>query len=109
MQIFGVLYGSAVVGRISAILDRNQFAPDNIGFFAFFEAIDSQPVANALLRSAWDWLRARGAVGMRGPVNPSTNYECGLLVDGFDSSPFVMMTYNPPYYGGLLERGGLKK
>jgi len=46
---------------------------------------------------------------MRGPVNPSTNYECGLLVEGFDSSPYVMMTYNPPYYAGRLERSGLKK
>jgi GNAT superfamily N-acetyltransferase len=109
MQTFLALDGSEVVGRIAAILDRNQFAPDNIGFFGFFEAIDSQPVANALLRAAWDWLRTRGVATMRGPVNPSTNYECGLLVDGFDSSPFVMMTYNPPYYGGLLEGAGLKK
>ena len=46
---------------------------------------------------------------MRGPVNPSTNYECGLLVEGFDSSPMVMMTYNPPYYATLIERAGLKK
>ena len=46
---------------------------------------------------------------MRGPVNPSTNYECGMLVDGFDSSPMVMMTYNPRYYPGLLEQVGLPK
>src|SRR5439155_17447869 len=96
-------------GRIAAILDRSQFAPDNVGFFGFLETVDSQPVANALLRAAWDWLRSRGAKLMRGPVNPSTNYECGLLVEGFDSSPYVMMTYNPPYYAGLIERAGLKK
>src|SRR5262249_12055081 len=65
--------------------------------------------ANALLGAAWDWLRQRGARVMRGPVNPSTNYECGLLVEGFDSDPFVMMTYNPPYYAGLIERAGLTK
>ena len=109
MQCFLALDGSRVAGRIAAILDRNQFAPDSLGFFGFFEAVDSQPIVNALLRSAWDWLRARGARTMRGPVNPSTNYECGLLVEGFDSSPFVMMTYNPPYYAGLLERAGLRK
>jgi GNAT superfamily N-acetyltransferase len=109
MQCFLALEGSQVAGRIAAIVDRNQFAPDNLGFFGFFEAIDSQPVANALFRSAWDWLRARGVKVMRGPVSPSTNYECGLLVEGFDSSPFVMMTYNPPYYADLIEHAGLKK
>jgi GNAT superfamily N-acetyltransferase len=62
-----------------------------------------------LLRAAWDWLKQHGARSMRGPVNPSTNYECGLLVEGFDSTPMVMMTYNPPYYSTLLERAGLKK
>jgi GNAT superfamily N-acetyltransferase len=109
MQCYLALDGSRVAGRIAAILDRNQFAPDNVGFFGFLETVDSQPVANALLRAAWNWLRERGARLMRGPVNPSTNYECGLLVEGFDSSPYVMMTYNPPYYAGLLERAGLKK
>jgi GNAT superfamily N-acetyltransferase len=101
--------GSETVGRISAILDRNQFSPDSIGFFGFFESVDSQVVANALFAAAWKWLQARGAKAMRGPVNPSTNYECGVLVDGFDSSPFVMMTYNPPYYSKLLEGAGLRK
>jgi GNAT superfamily N-acetyltransferase len=109
MQCFLAMDGSQVAGRIAAILDHNQFAPDHIGFFGFFESVDSQPVASALLRAAQDWVRARGAKLMRGPVNPSTNYECGLLVEGFDSSPFVMMTYNPPYYGDLLERAGLRK
>lgn len=109
MRCFLAMDGSQVAGRIAAILDRNQFAPESVGFFGFLEMVESQPVANALLRAAWDWLRARGVKVMRGPVNPSTNYECGLLVEGFDSSPFVMMTYNPPYYAGLLERAGLSK
>jgi GNAT superfamily N-acetyltransferase len=109
MRLFLAMEGSRPVGRIAAILDRNQFAPDSIGFFGFFETIDSQPVANALFKAAWDWLKQRGAKTMRGPVNPSTNYECGLLVEGFDSSPMVMMTYNPPYYGTLIEGAGLKK
>jgi GNAT superfamily N-acetyltransferase len=110
MQCFlAVDEGQVVVGRVAAILDRSQFSQDHVGFFGFLEMIDSEPVANALLRAAWDWVCARGAKLMRGPVNPSTNYECGLLVDGFDSSPFVMMTYNPPYYSGLIEHAGLKK
>ena len=78
-------------------------------FSDFSRLIDSQPVADALFRAAWDWLKQRGAKSMRGPVNPSTNYECGLLVEGFDSSPMVMMTYNPPYYSKLIERAGFKK
>ncbi|MEO7653256.1 MAG: N-acetyltransferase, partial [Bryobacteraceae bacterium] len=98
-----------IVGRVAAILDKNQFEPDASGFFGFFESVDSQPVANALLSAARGWLWARGARVMRGPVSPSTNYECGLLVEGFDSSPFVMMTHNPPYYATLLEKAGLRK
>ena len=109
MQCFLAVDGARVIGRVAAILDRSQFSQDQVGFFGFLEMIDSEPVVNALLRAAWDWLRGRGAKLMRGPVNPSTNYECGLLVDGFDSSPFVMMTYNPRYYSGLVERAGLKK
>jgi len=109
MQCFLAVDGAQVVGRVAAILDRSQFSQDRVGFFGFLEMIDSGPVANALLRSAWDWLRSRGAKVMRGPVNPSTNYECGLLVDGFNSSPFVMMTYNFPYYSSLVERAGLNK
>jgi GNAT superfamily N-acetyltransferase len=109
MKCFLAMLGSRVVGRIAAILDRNQFAPDSVGFFGFLEMTDSQPVADALVRAAWDWLKQHGAKSMRGPVNPSTNYECGLLVEGFNSSPMVMMTYNPPYYPSLLERAGLRK
>ena len=51
----------------------------------------------------------RGAQLLRGPVNPSTNYECGMLIEGFDSDPMVMMTYNPPYYPRLMERVGMRK
>ena len=66
-------------------------------------------MAEALLDAARQWVVERGAKFLRGPVNPSTNYECGMLVDGFDSSPMVMMTYNPPYYPGLMEQAGLTK
>jgi GNAT superfamily N-acetyltransferase len=99
------------VGRIAAIIDRNhnKFHEENAGFFGFFESVDDPEVAKALLSTARQWVAARGAEFLRGPVNPSTNYECGLLVDGFDSSPMVMMTYNPRYYPELLEQAGLQK
>ena len=100
-----------VVGRIAAILDRNhnKFHEENAGFFGFFESTDDPEVAAALLGAARKWVFDRGAVLLRGPMNPSTNYECGMLIDGFDSSPMVMMTYNPRYYPALMESAGLRK
>ena len=100
-----------VVGRIAAILDRNhnKFHEENAGFFGFFESTNDPEVAAALLGTARKWVFDRGAVLLRGPVNPSTNYECGMLIDGFDSSPMVMMTYNPRYYPALMEGTGLRK
>jgi len=99
------------VGRIAAIIDHahNRFHGENAGFFGFFECINDTAVAQAILNRAREWVFDRGARFIRGPVNPSTNYECGLLVEGFDSSPMVMMTYNPPYYSQLMEGAGLRK
>ena len=99
------------IGRVAAIHDRNfnEFHGEQAGFFGFFESVEDDAVGAGLLDSARTWLGKRGAKVIRGPVNPSTNYECGLLVDGFDSSPQVMMTYNPPYYAGLIERAGWRK
>jgi len=110
-EFFVARRGGKPVGRIAAILDRahNRFHNENAGFFGFFETINDPAVAAALLGTARSWVSARGATVMRGPVNPSTNYECGLLVEGFDSTPMVMMTYNPRYYPGLLEQAGLHK
>lgn len=100
-----------VVGRIAAILDRNhnRFHEENAGFFGFFESVDDPAVAEALLTGARQWVFGKGANLLRGPVNPSTNYESGMLLEGFDSSPMVMMTYNHPYYPALMDRVGLRK
>jgi len=100
-----------IAGRVAAIVDKahNRFHRENAGFFGFFECIDDQAVADALLQRAKRWVFDRGAKFLRGPVNPSTNYECGTLVEGFDSDPMVMMPYNPEYYPVLLERAGLHK
>ncbi len=99
------------VGRIAAIFDRNhnKFHEESAGFFGFFESIDDAEVAQALLARAREWVFAKGAKFLRGPVNPSTNYECSMLIDGFDSSPMIMMTYNPRYYPALMEKAGLVK
>ena len=100
-----------VAGRIAGIIDRNhnQFHGENAGFFGFFESEDDPAVARALLTAAREWTFQRGAQVLRGPVNPSTNYECGILIEGFDTDPMIMMTYNPAYYPVLMEKAGLQK
>jgi len=110
-EFFLARQGGRVVGRIGAILDRNhnQFHQEKAGFFGFYESVNDVAVARALLERARQWVFERGAEFLRGPVNPSTNYECGMLIEGFDSDPMVMMTYNPRYYPVLLEQVGLRK
>jgi GNAT superfamily N-acetyltransferase len=100
-----------VTGRVAAIIDRahNQAHQESAGFFGFFESCNDVDVAAALLQTARGWVREHGAEFLRGPVSPSTNYECGVLVDGFDRSPMVMMAYNHRYYPELLEQVGLRK
>jgi GNAT superfamily N-acetyltransferase len=100
-----------VVGRIAAIVNHghNRRHGDRVGFFGFFESIDDGAVAAALFDAAGGWLRERGMEAMRGPASPSVNDEYGLLVEGFDAPPAVMMPYNPPYYAALLEGCGLRK
>jgi GNAT superfamily N-acetyltransferase len=111
IECFLALRDGRVAGRIAAILDRNynEYHGDHSGFFGFFESERSQAVADALFAAASMWLKDHGAQVIRGPVNPSTNYECGLLVDGFDSCPYLMMPHNPPYYAELVERAGFRK
>ncbi len=110
-QLFLALRGDQVVGTISAHLNHrhNQVHGDKVGFFGFFEAIEDQAVAGALLDAAAGWLRARGMEAIRGPESPSQNEECGLLIEGFELPPVVMMTYNPPYYQRLIEQAGFQK
>ena len=103
--------GRECVGRVVGIVDQNHndFHQEKTAFFGFFEAIDDQKLVNQLLDSVAKWAKSQGMQILRGPVNPSTNFECGLLVEGFEDSPSVMTTYNPLYYGKLLEAWGLSK
>lgn len=100
-----------ICGRIVAIVNHahNRRYSDKRGFFGFFEAIDSPAVAKGLFQAAEHWLREKGMTDIRGPVNPSLNYEVGLLIEGFDSPPTFMMTYNPPYYERLITACGYEK
>jgi hypothetical protein len=100
-----------IAGRIAGIIDFRyvEFQGEKTGFFGFFESVPEAEVARALFSAARDWLKKNGMEKMIGPMNPSTNDECAVLVDGFDSSPCLMMPYNPPYYPGLVEGAGLRK
>ncbi len=111
IQTFLAIRGGQVCGRIAAIVNHahNRRMDEKRGFFGFFESVDDQQVANSLFDAARDWLFARGMQSIRGPANPSLNYEIGLLVDGFHSPPTFMMTYNKPFYGKLIEGWGFKK
>jgi len=103
--------GGEVVGRIAAIHNRahNQFHQDTVGFFGFFECVNDPDVATALFDAAAAWLRGRGLTVMRGPASFSTNDECGLLVQGFETPPTILNAHNPPYYVPLVERAGFAK
>ncbi|MEO9211014.1 MAG: hypothetical protein ABI208_07945 [Ginsengibacter sp.] len=103
--------GDQVVGRIAAILNNNHnsFNQTKDGFFGFFDTINDIGVVQLLVNKAEEWLKAKGVTKIMGPMNPSTNESVGLLVDGFNSSPVAMMTYNFSYYQSLLEEVGFKK
>ena len=100
-----------VVGRVAAISNRlhNETHGDRVGFFGFFETVDDQALADALLQTAAEWCRGKGHDVLRGPASFSVNDECGVLVDGFDTPPTLMMPHNPRYYVTLLERAGFVK
>jgi GNAT superfamily N-acetyltransferase len=110
-QTFLALRDGQPIGRVMAILNHahNRFHKENRGFFGFFESIDDQAVASGLFDAARAWLAQRGITQIRGPMNPSMNYECGLLIEGFDTPPFFMMTHNLPYYQRLIEGAGFGK
>jgi GNAT superfamily N-acetyltransferase len=97
-----------VVGRIAAIRSGTHLEKyhDDVGFFGFFEARDDAEGVGALVDAAAAWLRPQHLRAMRGPTNPSINDIAGLLVDGFETPPSVLMPYNAPYYEARLKEQG---
>ncbi len=110
-ELFLARRGEEYVGRIAAIVDAayNQFHGESMGIWGFFECRYDPEVARLLFVTAEQWLRGQSMQFIRGPLNPSTNYTVGLLIQGFDSPPTLMMTYNPPYYLELVRNCGFKK
>ena len=100
-----------IVGRISATHNRryNEYHNTNVGFFGFFDVIDDYEVAKQLFDKASEWCKERNLDAIIGPCNFSTNDTAGLLIDGFDDPPKIMMTYNKPYYQDFVEKYGFEK
>jgi GNAT superfamily N-acetyltransferase len=99
------------VGRIMASDDPNynSLHQSNIGCFGLFECINDPHVAARLFEAACHWLRKKGRTEIMGPIDYSTNYVCGLLIDGFKHPPAILTAHNPPYYADLIEGSGFKK
>ena len=111
IQTFLAYRDGKVVGRIASIIDgfHNEHHKEERGMFGFFESIDDDDVAKALFDAAKAWFAERNISQLRGPANPSQNYEWGTLVEGFDEMPTFMMTYNKPFYDRLIKQNGFKK
>lgn len=99
------------LGRIVAAVNQrlNEREGKNVGLFGFFECVSDFDVAQALLETASQWLREQGMTVVRGPIDLSTHNSCLFLVDGFESPPMIMTSYNPPYYPQFLEQAGWYK
>lgn len=100
-----------VVGTIAALVNHrhNEYWDEQMGFFGLFEVLKDREAAEVLLETACDWVRDQGMTAVRGPANYSTNEEIGLLVDGWNGIPVIMMTYNPRYYIDFIEGAGFVK
>ena len=111
VKFFLAFKDGRIAGRIVSIINPEHIKIQNekAGFFGFFECINDGEVSDALLSRVYDELRSHGMGIMRGPMNFSTNEECGFLIEGFDTSPMLMTPYNPSYYNDLMNAYGMSK
>ncbi len=110
-KYFLAIHEGRTLGRIASIVNQRHidFHNEETGFFGFFESVDDSDVSGSLLDTAAHDLKMNGMKAMRGPVNFSTNEECGFLIEGFHLPPMIMTPYNPPYYEKLMENYGMEK
>lgn len=111
VALFLAINDAKIVGRIAAIYNKTHIDnhDDQTGFFGFFDSINNLEVAQKLFKTSSDWLKMKGLSSMIGPTNLTTNDSCGILIDGFDQIPMVLMPYNFKYYEDLFQLCGLKK
>jgi hypothetical protein len=109
--LFVARRGGRPVGRVAAIQNawHNRHHGDRVGFFGFFECADDADACAGLFSAAEEWLAGQGLTSARGPISPSMNHECGLLVDGFEHPPAIMTPWSPPYYDDLVRGAGYAK
>ncbi|MFW5709197.1 MAG: hypothetical protein ACOCX5_03140 [Chloroflexota bacterium] len=102
--------GEQPVGTIAAFVNHrhNEYHNEHVAWFGFFEVLEDEAAAQALLQTAINWATAGGYEAIRGPQSFTTHEECGLLIDGFEQ-PVMLMPYNPPYYQAIVENGGFHK
>lgn len=110
-QLFLAMRGGQDIGRIAAFTNpaHNAHSKSNDGFFGFFDCVAEAPIGMALLDAAETWLRSRNVDKMIGPAQWSVNEECGLLIDGFDTPPVVMMPHGHAAYKEMIEAQGFAK
>lgn len=111
VKFFLAMKDGRVSGRIACVINHHhiELHHERAGFFGFFESVNDRGISGALLGRVCGELRDRGLEVMRGPMNFSTNEECGILIDGFANPPMLLTPYNPPYYPELLEDFGMAK
>ncbi len=111
IAFFNATFNNKPAGRIAAIIDHryNRYHNIKTGFFGFFESIDKKETTELLFKVAEDWLREQGMEQVLGPANPGMMDEIGILVEGFDKYPSILMPYNKPYYDKLISGAGYKK
>ncbi|MEK7309571.1 MAG: N-acetyltransferase [Planctomycetota bacterium] len=111
VKLFLLYANGKPVSRVAAIINHNhnKFHNEKTGFFGFFECVNSPEAAKYILDAASRFCQEKGMERMRGPMNFSTNDTCGILIEGFDSPPLIMMPYNPAYYIDLMEKSGFAK
>lgn len=111
MQLWVAVRAGRDLGRLAALVDdtHNSLHGERTAHFGFLESENDSAITAALFSAATDWARKAGMDRVLGPMNPSINDECGLLVAGFDSAPALMMSYNPPHLPALVEAAGFTK
>jgi GNAT superfamily N-acetyltransferase len=111
MQLWVATRGARDIGRIAGVVDEhhNRLVKEPAAFFGFFESVNDAEGSKRLFSAVLEWAGQHGLKRILGPMNPTTNDECGLLTQGFDSPPVFMMTYNPQYYVQLVEAEGFRK
>jgi GNAT superfamily N-acetyltransferase len=111
LALFTAQFNGVLTGRIAAIIDHryNSYHNKKTGFFGFFECNDDQETVNLLFRAAEGWLKAKGMDDVLGPANPGMMDVIGILVEGFDKYPSILMPYNKPFYDRIISEAGYQK